>query len=172
MLSLFTIEISGKSWMSVVLGMPLEQERYYGDCNGNAVPDGCDLETGDCSRNGIPDSCDLAVGRSTDVDQDGIPDECGPDCNGNGRPDECDRADGTSLDCNHNAVPDECDIASGRSRDCNGNGDPAADISDPVYLLSHLFLGGPRPAAPSPDCGADELPDVILGCETTPESCE
>jgi len=33
------------------------------DCNGNALPDTCDLITGtpDCNANGIPDECDLAI---------------------------------------------------------------------------------------------------------------
>ncbi len=51
---------------------------------------------GDCNGNGIPDDCDIDGG-------------CSGDCNGNGVPDECDIADGTSRDVNTNGVPDECD---------------------------------------------------------------
>jgi hypothetical protein len=50
----------------------------------------------DCNGNGIPDHCDLLIGSAVD-------------CNGNGVPDECDIADGTSDDCNGNGVPDECE---------------------------------------------------------------
>jgi hypothetical protein len=51
----------------------------------------------DCNGNGIPDACDIAEGVSED-------------CNGNGTPDECDIVDGTSLDENPvNGVPDECE---------------------------------------------------------------
>jgi hypothetical protein len=64
-----------------------------GDCNGNGVPDDCDIANGtsaDCNANGIPDECDLASDNSADCNSNGTPDECEPDCNGNGTPDECD----------------------------------------------------------------------------------
>jgi hypothetical protein len=55
----------------------------------------------------------------------------------------------------------------------NSNGDGCTDISDAVYLLGHLFLGGPAPVAPFPDCGPGLLPvDQTLGCQTPPESCQ
>ncbi|MDY7107251.1 MAG: hypothetical protein SYC29_01315, partial [Planctomycetota bacterium] len=63
----------------------------------------------ECNGNGIPDDCDIADGTSED-------------CNENAVPDECDIADLTSWDCNHNGIPDECDIASGYSEDLNGDG--------------------------------------------------
>ena len=40
------------------------------DCNGNDVPDECELESNDCNNNEIPDDCD------PDGDGNGIPDEC------------------------------------------------------------------------------------------------
>jgi hypothetical protein len=43
------------------------------DCNGNAVPDDCEL---DCNLNGIPDDCDLAAGTSLDSNGNFVPDEC------------------------------------------------------------------------------------------------
>ncbi|MGB2985284.1 MAG: hypothetical protein WBE26_05320, partial [Phycisphaerae bacterium] len=49
------------------------------DCNGNSVPDDCDIADGtslDCQRNGIPDDCDIANGTSQDSPPNGIPDEC------------------------------------------------------------------------------------------------
>jgi subtilisin-like proprotein convertase family protein len=49
------------------------------DCNGNSIPDECELADGsatDCNGNGTLDSCDIAGGAS--------------DCNGNGLPDTCD----------------------------------------------------------------------------------
>lgn len=46
------------------------------DCNDNGVPDGRELAGDDCNQNGVPDGCDIAAGTSTDVDLDGIPDEC------------------------------------------------------------------------------------------------
>ncbi len=52
------------------------------DCNGNHVPDECDISGGpseDCNSNGIPDECDIAEGTSTDRNANGIPDECEAD---------------------------------------------------------------------------------------------
>lgn len=42
------------------------------------------------------------------------------------------------------------------------------DVSTVVFLLNHLFLGGPPPRAPYPDCGLDSAEG--LGCEMPP-SC-
>ncbi len=124
------------------------------DCNGNGVPDECDIRDGtspDCNANGVPDECEFSdcnqncvpdgtdIGNRTsrDCTGNGVPDECEPDCNGNSIPDSCDIADGTSEDCNANWVPDECepdcnendltdscDIDLGHSADCNANGVP------------------------------------------------
>jgi hypothetical protein len=47
-----------------------------GDCNGNGVPDDCDINEGtsnDCNGNGVPDECDTASGNSDgDGDDDGV----------------------------------------------------------------------------------------------------
>jgi len=99
------------------------------DCQGNGIPDYCEILTGadpDCNDNDIPDDCDIATGFSEDCNPpaNGIPDECEPDCNNNGIADTCDIANGTTADCNRNAVPDECDIAAGASDDCNNTDVP------------------------------------------------
>jgi hypothetical protein len=94
------------------------------DCNGDCVPDECQLEGNDCNGNDRPDDCDIASGYSLDCQPNGIPDECeldGDDCNGNLVPDECDIATGFSQDCQPNGIPDECDIANGTSCDCQGD---------------------------------------------------
>ena len=44
------------------------------------------------------------------------------------------------------------------------NDDGRIDVSDPIHLLHHLFLGGEAPASPYPGCGWDKTPDD-LGCE-------
>ena len=100
------------------------------DCDDNTIPDSCDLSAGapDCNGNFIPDSCDIAGG-AADCNSNAVPDTCelaggAPDCNGNGTLDSCDIAAGSSQDCNANAIPDECDIGSGASLDTNGNGIP------------------------------------------------
>ncbi len=79
------------------------------------------LRVGDCNGNGAHDAVDISVGTSSDINANGIPDDCEPDCNGNGVPDATDIAGGASDDCNTNGVPDSCDIATG-STDCNGDG--------------------------------------------------
>jgi hypothetical protein len=103
------------------------------DCNGNALPDECDLASGtsrDCNANGIPDECDIADHTSEDCNRNRVPDECdlasgtSHDCNANEVPDECDLASGTSHDCNANEVPDECDVADLTSQDTNEDGIP------------------------------------------------
>ena len=48
------------------------------DCDGNLVPDECDIAAGapDCNANAVPDACDIASGASQDLDHDEVPDEC------------------------------------------------------------------------------------------------
>lgn len=66
---------------------------------------------GDCNGNGLPDAFDIQSGASQDCNADGVPDECQEhlDCNSNGVPDVCDLTAGTSLDHNQNGRPDECE---------------------------------------------------------------
>ena len=35
---------------------------------------------------------------------------------------------------------------------------------DSIYLLNYLFIGGPSPRAPFPDCGLDPTTDDSLDC--------
>ncbi len=109
-----------------------------GDCNGNGVPDDCDVLNGtsldcnenlvpdeceaDCNGNGLPDFCDIAQGTAVDVDENGVPDDCQADCQGNGLPDDFEIATGISVDCNANTIPDECELADGSATDLDGNG--------------------------------------------------
>jgi hypothetical protein len=48
---------------------------------------------------------------------------------------------------------------SGRAPDCldsaDANDDGTVDISDPVYILFFLFVGGPQPPIPYPEAGKD-----------------
>ncbi|MFQ5424238.1 MAG: immunoglobulin domain-containing protein [Phycisphaerae bacterium] len=76
------------------------------DCNGDGIPDDCQLAGADCNADGIPDACQLDA---NDCNADGIPDDCqlaGADCNADGIPDTC-QLDGN--DCNANGVPDDCE---------------------------------------------------------------
>ncbi|MCK6482550.1 MAG: hypothetical protein HUU22_04650 [Phycisphaerae bacterium] len=113
-------------------GIPDECDIAAGepDLNGNGVPDVCEdcnengtpdpLEPGydDCNNNNVADFCEIAGGTATDCNNNDVPDECEPDCNTNGVADECDTTGGTSDDCDSNGVPDDCDP------DCNTNGTP------------------------------------------------
>jgi hypothetical protein len=99
----------------------------------------------DCNQNGCNDARDIAVGTSTDVNSNGVPDECEPDCNNNDKPDAYDIAQGTSLDVNTNGVPDECEV------DCNGNGVPDA------YEVGQGLI---------PDCNNDQIPDDCQGAKS------
>jgi hypothetical protein len=49
------------------------------DCDGDQVPDACELADGsgfDCNGNGRLDNCDITVAFSQDANQNGVPDEC------------------------------------------------------------------------------------------------
>lgn len=129
------------------------------DCNGNGVPDSCDIylfcTSYDLDDSGTPDECDFAEGLLQDCNNNGIWDYadvfasfdfCGnkvgggsTDCDNNGNPDECD-----GPDCNGNGLPDTCDIRDGLEFDFNGNGVP--DSCD--------FLNGT-----SQDCNSNNIPD-------------
>jgi hypothetical protein len=65
----------------------------------------------DCNGNALPDECDVLIGGALD-------------CNENLSPDDCDIANGFSQDCNSNSVPDSCDISVGGFYDGDGNGVP------------------------------------------------
>ena len=107
------------------------------DCNGNGVPDGCDIASGttqdcdldglpnvceaDCNQNGESDDCEIGGGQAQDCNHDGVPDECqlsGNDCDANGVPDEC---QWPTQDCNKNNVVDACEITANPDADCNGD---------------------------------------------------
>ncbi|MCP3906381.1 MAG: hypothetical protein GY715_22400, partial [Planctomycetes bacterium] len=87
------------------------------------IPTGALFVMQDCNGNDVPDACDINAGTSDDLNGNGVPDEC-EDCNGNGVLDDLDISGGFSDDCNANGLPDECEVAGGGLNDCNGNGIP------------------------------------------------
>jgi choice-of-anchor B domain-containing protein len=107
----------------------------------------------DCNGNGSDDSVDIASGGSTDLNADGIPDECG----GGGCADPFIRGDANAdlaLD-----ISDAIRILSYlfsagiapsplESADIDAGG--AIDIADAVQLLGYLFSSGAAPAPPFP----------------------
>ncbi|HRX86251.1 MAG TPA: hypothetical protein P5572_14620, partial [Phycisphaerae bacterium] len=92
------------------------------DCNANGVVDPCETDCGlpgcnvpgcgqnpDCNGNQLPDECDIGIGVSADCNANSVPDECelaGNDCNADQIPDECQLA---GNDCDGNQEPDDCD---------------------------------------------------------------
>jgi len=94
--------------------------------------------TDDCNGNSIPDECDIGGGTSQDCNLNHLPDECDPqqDCNANGVQDVCDIAAGASQDCTHNSVPDECESLA----DCDADGLPDTCELGAVFLAESAQL--------------------------------
>ncbi|HPF38145.1 MAG TPA: hypothetical protein P5081_23030 [Phycisphaerae bacterium] len=122
------------------------------NCNGNAVPDDCELDPSDPDGDGVV---------ADDCDQNLTPDDCDPDCNANGVPDVCDvdptDPDGDGLiskDCNANGVPDTCEA------DCNANGVPDDCDIDPSDPDGNGEF--------SADCNNNSVPDT---CELSGADC-
>ena len=110
--------------------------------------DGCDDCSGgsyDPANDGTDtDSDGLCDTGDDDDDGDGIEDECdiditgGPDCNDNGILDSCELTSGSATDSDNDGILDECeDFLRG-----DANGDNLVDISDGIFMLDELFLGG------------------------------
>jgi hypothetical protein len=123
------------------------------DCDGNGVPDACDVEAGaaDCDGNGVPDVCDLAGGLAVDCDGNGVPDGCdvaagAADCNGNGVPDACDLASGVLADNDGNGIPDACEVRLG---DLNCDRQVSFDDVNPFILL---LVSASQYVAQHPEC--------------------
>ncbi len=121
----------------------------------------------DIDGDGLPDNCDNcpnhANGDQADCDHDGLGDVCeiadgsDPDCNGNGIPDSCDIAAGRVFDCDGSGVPDLCET------DCNDNGLHDQCDLDSGYSEDCNGNGIPDEcdiaSGTSTDCDADEIPD-------------
>ena len=123
---------------------------------------------GDCDGNGVPDDCDIAAGQLVDANADGIADECesGPsflrgDCNQDG---EVAGTVGDAvflLNVNFLGRGEPACLA---ACDADSDGEVAGTVQDAVYLLNFSFQGGPPPGAPFPACGEGTETDVALGC--------
>ena len=100
-----------------------------GDCNANGISDYIDTKVDasapDCNGNVIPDICELGSGAAEDCDESGVPDDC-------------EIAGGTHVDGNVNGIPDRCEPRSVFFRG-DPNHDGTLDISDPLYILAFLF---------------------------------
>ncbi len=137
-----------------------------GDCNGNGIPDSCDLSSGssdDCDNNGVLDECDIALDPTLDLNGDGVIDACEStfvraDMNDDGNLNIADAifllqnlfVGGPSPTCQ-----DSADV----------NDDGLIDISDVIYSIGYIFSGGPAPVAPFPACGLDPTGGDSFGCD-------
>ena len=95
----------------------------------------------DCNGNGVPDTCDVRALTSKDCDRNGRPDEClrpEQDCNHNGQPDQCDIALGESEDCDQNGIPDECELSSAPFHITTESLGPL-DFENPVFFEIEPF---------------------------------
>ena len=129
-------------------GIPDECQLIDNDCNTNGIPDDCELASGtlaDCQPNGVPDVCELAAGTSFDIDVNGVPDEC-EDCNGNGLPDSIDIANGAE-DCQGDGVPDVCQLGSDKEipyRRDDGSAEVyvSSDAPNMAWLVQYQVTAG------------------------------
>jgi len=89
----------------------------------------------DCNLNFIEDAADIAQGASTDLNANGLPDEC-EDCNDNALPDSLDIANGVSEDCQRDGIPDECqqDIVVVRYKHDDGVPDTDIGLTNPADI--------------------------------------
>ncbi|MFO0972020.1 MAG: LamG-like jellyroll fold domain-containing protein [Phycisphaerae bacterium] len=116
----------------------------------------------DCNGNGVPDACEVAAHTVSDCNSNGVPDACEPDCNSNGVADACDISAGTTPDCNSNGVPDSCDIAFGTSTDVNSNGVPDSCEPD-IRLIPVISIVDPAGTSELRNIEPASLPAVSRG---------
>ncbi|HOJ74101.1 MAG TPA: thrombospondin type 3 repeat-containing protein [Phycisphaerae bacterium] len=104
------------------------------DCNGNGVPDACELTGQDCNHNGVPDACD-------------------PDANGNGTPDDCEERFACCLpdDTCQDLPYDDCLLAGGSPW---GSGFTCATVAcyQPSELEACCLEGGICADLPLAEC--------------------
>ncbi len=143
---------------------------HSSDCNGNGVPDNCDIESGaesDADLNGVPDGCESS--NASDCEPEVLEVEfLRGDCDGNG-------VTSALLDALFllawqfvsGPAPPCLDAA-----DVDGNNAVSA-LLDALHLLVWQFSGGPPPVTPGPGtCGADPDADTSLSCATAPAVCD
>ncbi|MEE9443104.1 MAG: dockerin type I domain-containing protein [candidate division Zixibacteria bacterium] len=111
-----------------------------GDPDGDEIlslwdncPDDYNPDQSDLDQDGRGNVCDICPGfdDSMDQDDDGVPDGC----------DNCvDVYNPNQEDSNDNDIGDACDYVCG-----DANGDRNPDIGDAVFIINHVFKGGPAP---------------------------
>lgn len=129
----------------------------------------------DCNNNGFPDAEDIALSRSSDCDDNSVPDECEADCNRNLTADPCDISGGSSPDCDGNFVPDECEAdldgdGSINACDADIDGDGVTNINDACDFTppgTPVEIHGRPISDTNGDCVVN-LPDLVRLVGSTP----
>lgn len=158
-----TVECSDESHAYII-----EYDNLNGtseDCNGNGIPDECELESNDCNNNGIPDECDIANGTSPDVNPtDGVPDECqgipnGACCIGS----QC--IMGTEISCTSNGGDYLGNGIACSSDSCGTSGTGACCLLGTCIeaTLENCFVSGGSFAGIFATCNETNCPSSCLG---------
>ncbi len=165
-------------------------------CVADGIPDVCQPQA-DCDNDGTPDRCEIANGTATDLDGNGVPDNCQPDCDNDGIPDAAEIAAGAAdrygpttcspdgipdscqpeADCDEDGLPNRCELA---GNDCDHNGVPddcQPDCDNDGIPNVCEIQGGARDTYGPTTCTPDGIPDScqpLPDCDSdgTPDRCE
>lgn len=131
----------------------------------------------DCNANGLIDAGDIAEGRSTDCDDDGIPDECEPDGDSDGVPDPCDACPTDpaysfcecgvrETDLDFDGLPDCVDncVEVFNPAQTDRDGDGIGDACDPCQDKDDDGFGDPN--EPGNFCPTDNCPEFANPTQT------
>ncbi|MEE9442510.1 MAG: M6 family metalloprotease domain-containing protein [candidate division Zixibacteria bacterium] len=101
------------------------------DCLDDNCPEVYNSNQTDTDSDMVGDSCDVCPGYddNIDTDEDGVPDDC----------DLCEGFD-DNIDIDENGIPDGCDFICG-----DANSDDQINVGDAVFIINHIFKGGPAP---------------------------
>jgi len=106
------------------------------DCNGNLLPDNCEVALLDCNNNGVPDDCDVLFGASLDFNTNLIPDECETSngitiCSGDGS--------GTACPCGNNGIAGEgCKNTTGVGAKLYNLGGNSFPLDDSLLVCANM----------------------------------
>jgi len=139
--------------------------------------EGVEFVSRDCNGNGIPDYCDIAHSISPDCDGNHVPDECQPDDDADSHVDACDNcprtANADQADLDGDGVGDVCDncpdVANADQAD--GDGDARGDVcdecpADPAKIEPGVCGCG----VPDDDTDGDGVLDCIDNCPAVPNT--
>jgi hypothetical protein len=157
-LTLTVVDADGADGPDLVLGSTLVDDLFV-LLNRSPPP-----AASDCDGNAVPDDCDIAAGVLRDEDGDGVPDAC--EAFRRADPD----ADGAITISDPISILLEL-FARGPASTCpksaDADDDGSVQITDAIVILRYLFQGGPEPRPPFAECGTDPRADD-LSCGSYP----